>query len=88
MSNIPKKGEQANNQNGNKEAQRQQKIATDVTTFTDKIIAAMGQNKNSIMEQIYWPEPEAQAQIKTAFKAEGWDITFEPARSGGWIRWS
>jgi len=87
MSNIPKKGETGNN-GDNREAQRQQKIASDVTTFSDKIIAAMGQNKNSINEQIYWPEPEAQTKIKADFKAQGWDVTFEPARSGGWIRWS
>ena len=52
MSNIPKKGDTGNNRD-NQEAQRQQKIDSDITTFSDKIIAAMGQNKTSINEQIY-----------------------------------
>ncbi|MBS1990563.1 MAG: hypothetical protein JSS83_08605 [Cyanobacteria bacterium SZAS LIN-3] len=87
MSNIPKKGEQGNTQ-GQQEAQRQQKIKSDVTTYTDKIVAAMGQNKNSISEQLFFPEPEAQAQIIADFKNQGWTVTFKPMRSGGIISWS
>ena len=87
MSNIPKKGDKSNDAQ-NAEAKRQQKIATDVTTFTDRIVAAMGQNKTSYQEQAEWPEAEAQAQIIAAFKTQGWTVTFTGARSGGWIKWS
>lgn len=87
MSNIPKKGEQANDDQ-QQEAKRQQKIKSDITTYTDQIVAAMGKNKTSINLQLGFPEPEAQEQIKRDFATQGWALEFKQARTGGNISWS
>ncbi len=87
MSNIPKKGEKAND-SLQQDANRQAKIKTDITTYTEQITAAMGKGNDSVHLPMQFPEPEAQEQLKRDFAAQGWTVTFNQARTGGNISWS
>lgn len=88
MSNIPSKGDLKNNQESQYEEQRQDKIKTDITKYTDDIVAAMNKGKDSLTVQLSFPEPEAQTQIIADFAKQGWTVVFRGARSGGNISWS
>ncbi len=88
MSNIPSKGDLQNNQEAKYEQQRQDKIKSDITKYTDDIVAAMNKGNDSITVQLFFPEPEAQEQIIKDFAKKGWSVTFNKSRSGGNISWS
>lgn len=88
MGNIPTKADLDNNKNNQAEIDRQQRIKDDVTSFTAQIVAAMGKNQTSLTVQLRMPEPEAQTQLKADFKASGWTLDFQSARTGGRISWS
>ncbi len=88
MSNgIPTKGDLDRERRDNAEAQRIANIPNEVKSFTDQIVAAMRKSETYIPVATRMPSPEAQAQLEANFRAQGWELTFRPARTGGSISW-
>lgn len=87
MSNIPTKGDLAKQQADAAEARRKAAIPAEIKAFTDQIVAAMARGDRALSLQMYMPSPEAQAQLTADFQAQGWTLTFNPARTGGSISW-
>jgi len=88
MTHIPTPEELAAQRANNDEAARRARIASDVTAFTQEIVAAMGKGERYLSVRTRMPEPEAQTQLIADFRASGWELSFQTMRTGGSIKWS
>lgn len=88
MSNIPSKGDLDRERREAEEARRKANVPNEVTSFTDQIVAAMRKRETYISVATMMPSAEAQRQLTENFRAQGWTLTFRPARTGGSISWS
>ncbi len=86
MSKIPTKAELAREKADQSEADRQKLIESEISEFTNSIVAAMRRGETSLPVAFCMPEPETQTQLKKKFAPE-WTLTFIGARTGGTIRW-
>lgn len=87
MSKIPTPQDLAADKSQNDEAARRARIPTDVTHFTNDIVAAMRKGDTFLSVRTRMPEPEAQTQLYNDFLASGWVLSFHSARTGSSITW-